>query len=119
MRTPTALLCASAVALGVSSRLDAAATAPPTDPKNSPIWWIATYGVMDDADPLAKRAQDVFRRVAAAADKRSNRLPKLVLLRRPPRAEANALPDGSVVVTRDALKLCYRDGRDAAGDAKL
>ncbi len=118
MRLHVALFCASASIIG-GSRLLEGRDAGSAEATNSASWWIATYGVVESTDPLARRAADVFLRVAAAADKRSNRQPKLVLLRQPSRPQANALPDGSVVVTRSAVELCYRGGRDGSGDAKL
>jgi tetratricopeptide (TPR) repeat protein len=115
MRIAAAVLCGlPVVALGQTPE-----GPPVAEAKNSASWWIGTYGAMDGSHPLARRAQDVFRRVAAAADKRGSRLPKLVLLRRPGGPQGFALPDGSVVVTRAALELCYANGLDANGDAKL
>jgi tetratricopeptide (TPR) repeat protein len=112
-------LCTSIAMAAAAALLEASPNPPPAEAMNSASWWIATYSLMDASDPLVPRSEDVFRRVAAAADKRSNRLPKLVLLRRPERPQAIALPDGTIAVTRAAIQLCYRGGRDRTGDARL
>jgi tetratricopeptide (TPR) repeat protein len=119
MRTCAVLVLAALTIVVGADAFAGAAPPGPMDAKSSASWWIATYGLMDPADSLARRAQEVFRRVGAAADKRSNRLPKLVLLRRPVEPQSKALPDGSVLLNRAAIELCYRGGREAAGDAKL
>ena len=76
--------------------------------RDSGAWWLQAYGVVDPAaDRRAERAHAVFARVAAAADKRGNRLPRLLVVSAPGDPFAVALPDGSVVLTRGALDFCY------------
>lgn len=83
-------------------------------------WWIQQFGVVDpDSEPLAARAGRVFERVCAAADRKSNRLPRLVLIRGDGDPYVVALPDGSIVLTRGGLHLCYRDVPPERGDACL
>lgn len=81
-------------------------------------WWVDTYGAVDPAgDPRARRAQQVFERVSDAADKRGNRLPRLLVVGAPGDPFAIALPDGTVVLTRGALDFCY--GPPPPAGAKL
>lgn len=83
-------------------------------------WWVQQFGVVDpEAEPLAARAGRVFERVCAAADRKSNRLPRLVLIRGDGDPYVVALPDGSIVLTRGGLRLCYRDVTPERGDACL
>ncbi len=83
-------------------------------------WWVQQFGVVDpEAEPLAARAASVFTRVCAAADRKSNRLPRLVLIRGDGDPCVVALPDGSIVLTRGGLHLCYRDVTPEQGDACL
>ncbi len=90
------------------------------NPADSAGWWIRNYGLMTaQDDPLVGRAEQVFRRVAAAADKKGNRLPKLVMIRGAGDPHAVALPDGSIVMSAGGLRLCYLDVPPADGDARL
>ncbi len=83
-------------------------------------WWIQQFGAVDPAaEPLAARAAAVFTRVAAAADKKANRYPQLVLIQGAGDPYAVALPDGSVVLTQGALRLCYDGVPPARGDGRL
>lgn len=81
------------------------------------------YGLIGPAtDPNVIRAQAVFARVLAAADKKGNYQPALFLLntqgtRCAPFAAA--LPDGNVEITRTALRACYGGVSPSAGDARL
>lgn len=89
-------------------------------PRNHASWWVAAYGVADaGADPLVKRAERVFARVCAAADKKANRFPRLVVIRCAGNPWALAIKDGSVILTSGALKLCYRGVPAQQGDSRL
>jgi tetratricopeptide (TPR) repeat protein len=88
--------------------------------RDSGAWWLRTFGTVDPAeDGRARRAQEVFERVATAADKRGNRLPQLVVVGAPADPFAVALPDGSIVLTRGALDFCYGSRRGARAAVEL
>ncbi len=86
-------------------------------------WWIKEYGPLTADKELVARATAVFLRVASAADKSGNRLPKLLLINAAGAAAddpwALSLPDGSVVVTRRALELTLGRKPSAEGDTRL
>lgn len=95
-------------------------------PQENASWWLAQYGAIDTGSPIARRAREVFDRVAAVADQRGTSLPRLVLLDKPDDPFAAALPDGSVLLTRGGLALCYGkrparmgEGLSQRGDARL
>jgi tetratricopeptide (TPR) repeat protein len=88
--------------------------------KDHASWWIETYGLADSANTkFMDRAEAIFSRVAAAADKRANRLPTLVVLNAKGSPFAMALPDGSVLLTKGALQICYEGQPLALGDSRL
>ncbi|MBI5638860.1 MAG: M48 family metalloprotease [Nitrospirae bacterium] len=90
------------------------------DPKGHASWWVSNYSaVTASEDPLVARADSIFRRVSAAADKKSNRLPRLVVIRAKADPWAIALRDGSVVLTNEAVRLCYRGVNEEKGDSRL
>lgn len=81
---------------------------PEDNARDSSGWWLDNYGAVDPAkDPRAARAQALFDRVSAAADKRDNRLPRLALIGAAGDPYAVALPDGTILLTRGALDFCY------------
>ena len=90
-------------------------------PKEHASWWIEAFGaVSPDAGNIhAKRALAVFERVSAAADKRANRPPRLVIVRKKAEPFAAALPDGSVILSLKALEICYEGVDENTGDARL
>jgi tetratricopeptide (TPR) repeat protein len=91
-----------------------------TNERNHASWWIETYGLADRSNTaFLDRAEAIFPRVSAAADKRANRLPTLVILNAKGSPFAMALPDGSVLLTKGALEICYRNRTKAIGDARL
>lgn len=88
--------------------------------KDQRQWWIDHYGLVDArTEPLMARAEEVFRRVAAAADKKGNRPPKLVVIGGKGDPYALTLRDGSVVLTRESLRICYRGAAPETGDSRL
>jgi tetratricopeptide (TPR) repeat protein len=111
------------VVLGLAAATSMAAESP----KDNAGWWVTTYGVLDKkSDPLVGRVEEVFARVSAAADKKGNRLPRLVIVNTNGDPFAVALPDGTIVLTRGALEFCYsqekeknRRQRVTRGDLRL
>jgi hypothetical protein len=89
-------------------------------PKDFASWWIKNYGVVDSkTDPLVERAEKVFERVAAASDKRGNRLPRLIIIKASGDPYAQAIKDGSVILTQEGLRICYQGVTPEKGDARL
>jgi tetratricopeptide (TPR) repeat protein len=90
------------------------------NPKDFAGWWIKNYGVVDvKTDPFVGRAEKVFERVAAASDKRGNRLPRLIIVKASGDPYAQAIKDGSVILTQGGLKICYQEVTPEKGDARL
>lgn len=90
------------------------------DPREYASWWLKQYGaVKADEDPVIKRAFKVFERVYAAADKKSTRLPDLIVIRSKADPWAVAIKDGSVIITNEAIRTCYRNVSVEKGDSRL
>ncbi len=88
--------------------------------KDHASWWIKTYGLADRTNTgFLDRAEAIFSRVSAAADTRANRLPTLVVLNAKGSPFAMALPDGSVLLTKGALEICYEKQAIGLGDSRL
>ncbi len=83
-------------------------------------WWAHVYGALNEKEnPMVGRVQGVFRNVLDAADKRSNRFPRLIVLREDCDPWALSLRDGTVVLSREAMDFCYRDVPLDVGDARI
>lgn len=83
-------------------------------------WWIDHYGLVDArTEPLVARAEEVFSRVSAAADKKGNRLPKLTVIGGKGDPYALTLRDGTIILTLGCLKICYSGVSPAIGDSRL
>jgi len=90
------------------------------NPKDYASWWIKNYGVVDSKmDPLVARAEKVFERVSAAADKMGNRFPRLVIINGSGDPYAQVIKDGSVILTHGGLKICYKGVTPEKGNARL
>lgn len=89
-------------------------------PKDHAAWWIENFGVVTPKDnPLAGRAEQVFARVSAAADKKGSRVPRLVIMKGTGDPWAQAIKDGGVIITEGALTLCYHSVTPDRGDSRL
>ncbi len=83
-------------------------------------WLMGKYGSLSESDtPLVPRALSVFRQVMAAADKRANRPPELLMIREADDPWVMSLADGSIVLTQKGLEICYQDTDTDTGDARL
>ena len=90
------------------------------NPKDYASWWIKNYGVVDSKmDPLVSRAEKVFERVSAAADKMGNRFPRFIIINASGDPYAQVIKDGSVILTHGGLKICYKGVTPEKGDARL
>ncbi len=88
--------------------------------KDQRQWWIDHYGLVDAKhEPLVARAEKIFSRVAAAADKKSNWLPKMVVIGGTGDPYALTLRDGSLILTLEGLKICYANTAPEIGDSRL
>ena len=83
--------------------------------QGSVSWWVQEFGEARPGDPLAERAAEVFDRLREAIAIRAD----LTVVGPAGAPYAVALPDDHVVLTRDALDLCYRGAPAEAGDARL
>lgn len=82
-------------------------------------WLLKNFGSLSaEEKPLVTRVENVFERVLAAADRRGNRLPKLLIIRKAGDPWVMCLADGTVVITQKALDLCYQDADENMGDAR-
>jgi|GEM_PF-677165 len=82
-------------------------------------WLLKTFGLLSAAEsPLVTRVENVFERVLAAADRRGNRLPRLLVIRKAGDPWVMCLADGTVVITQKALEICYQDADEILGDAR-
>lgn len=89
-------------------------TAYATDGRDSAAWWLKSYGGVTAKDePLVGRAERIFERVAAAADKNGKRFPRLVVINYAYDPYAASIQDGSIILTLGGLKLCYRGVKDS------
>lgn len=90
------------------------------DGRDSAVWWVKTYGGLSAKDePLVARAERIFDKVAAAADKNTKRFPRLVVVNYAFDPYAASIQDGSIILTFGGLKLCYQGVNQAKGDARL
>lgn len=90
------------------------------DGRDSSVWWLKTYGGLTAKDePLVERAEQVFDKVAAAADKNAKRFPRLVVVNYAHDPYAASIQDGSIILTLGGLKLCYQGVSQPKGDARL
>jgi len=82
-------------------------------------YWLKGSTRLSDDDPRSARARHIFDRTLAAADKRPGPSPELIILDEEGFPWARSLPDGSIIVTRGALDICFRAKTAADGDARL
>jgi hypothetical protein len=83
-------------------------------------YWRAKYQELTPAEDVrAARAQTIFQRLVQVAGKRSGIIPQLFIAARDPWdiALPIALPDGSIILSRGVLDICYRE--PAWGDDRL
>jgi hypothetical protein len=89
-------------------------------PRERLAYWKENYGELSPTEhPQAQRAHEIFRRVMHAAGTRPGVQPRLLITRHAPVGVALpiALPDGSIILSKRALELCYR--HPTQGDDRL
>lgn len=90
------------------------------DVKDTAAWWLKSYGGVTAKDePLVERAERIFEKVAAAADKNGKRFPRLVVINYAHDPYAASIRDGSIILTLGGLKLCYSGVNRGKGDSRL
>jgi len=77
-------------------------------------WLIDKFGTLTVSD-----VQNIFDRVSAAADKRMNRLPKLLILKDAGDPWAMCRKDGMIILTQKAVEFCYKNVEKNTGDARI
>lgn len=89
-------------------------------PENQINFYIEKYHLADPQDnPLVKRSYEIFNRVRAVADKRGTHFPKLKIVKSAKEPWAIALPDGHIVLSMGAVKICYGNTLSETGDARM
>lgn len=85
-------------------------------PKSRIDYWQKTYGELKpENDPRVARAQEIFSRVLNAAGKGKVK-PRLLIIK-DDALRAEAIRDGSIIISKGALDVCYRDSK--WGDDRL
>lgn len=89
--------------------------------KDNASWWVNNYGgaLTEEESPLVSKAQEVFLRVFAAADKKMNVEPRLVILRKQGEPWAAALKDGTILLSQGALEFCFKGVSESGGLSRL
>lgn len=71
-------------------------------------YYIAQYGqITPEHNAQIARAYAIFKRVAAVADKSKKRLPKLIVVNSNAEPWAIALPDGHIILSKQAVNICH------------
>jgi len=83
-------------------------------------WLIHTFGVLDTGEhPLVSRVRNVFEKVRTTADKRMNRLPKLLILKEAGDPWAMCWKNGAIILTQKSMEFCYQNVDKSIGDARI
>ncbi len=95
-------------------------TAAPLAPSDTADWHEKRHGRLTAREePLVTRVDQVFARVVSAVDSASSRSFRLLLIKMGSGQLAAAIPDGTVLLTHEALKICYQNVPLEKGDARL
>ncbi len=98
----------------------ATASANLTDPKSGASFYVETYGLVSpEEEPLVATANAVFERVLQVADRKASRNPGLRIVNSDGQPWAIALPDGYIILSRGALKVCFQGVSTEEGEARL
>jgi len=81
-------------------------------------FWINRYGITKE-DRYTVRAHAVFKRVLAAADRRAGIEPALYIVDYDKTPWAQALADGSIILSRKGLQFCYSRQAPGDGDSRM
>ena len=90
------------------------------DPRSTSSFYLRTFGSAENVeDVFVSRAHRVFARLMNVVDKAKAKDPDLLVIDSSNWPWAIALPDNTVVLTRGALELCYKNVSPAVGDARI
>lgn len=81
-------------------------------------FWVNKYGIAKE-DRFSSRAHAVFARVLAAADRRAGIEPALYIVNYDKTPWAQALADGSIILSRNGLEFCYSNQGPGDGDSRM
>jgi len=87
--------------------------------RNHESWWIAQYGLISTNEPIVGRVHKIFHKILDVADKHSDRFPRLILLSQTEEHCAFTLENGAVIITQEALDLCYKNVDPEIGDVAI
>ena len=94
--------------------------ATPYTPSAHADFYIDTWGTVDaESEPRVERAEKIFRRLVAVAEEPRDVTPMLKIIDAEREPWAIALPNGTIILSRGALRICYDGGRTELGDARL
>ena len=78
-------------------------------PGQAVAYYLKRYGqILPEQDPQVALTFRIFGQVRAVADKSSKRLPKLAVVNSQADPWAISLPDGYIVLSRQAIKICHQ-----------
>lgn len=110
-----AIVCAALLRMTAWS-----ATAAADLPRDHAEFYVDAYGLADPVtEPRLAHTNRVFDRIRAAAAVQGRRLPRLKVLAAATAPWAQALPDGTILLSRGALGVCYHAADESLGDARL
>ncbi len=90
------------------------------NPRTRVQFYIDAYGLADPASsPLMQRSYQIFEQVRAVADKRGCHFPELKIVNSLGDPWAVALPDGYIVLSAQAVEICYQGVQQKQGDARM
>ncbi|RKZ55017.1 MAG: hypothetical protein DRQ99_30565 [Candidatus Parabeggiatoa sp. nov. 3] len=90
-------------------------------PEDSVQFYLDHYGRADVNDKRVRRVHHIFEQVKRVADKRHHRLPQLAVVQgfnSPDDPLAIALPDGYIVLSKQALDIIYKNVSLVQGDTR-
>jgi predicted Zn-dependent protease len=87
--------------------------------KDNVQFYLEKYGRADPQHEYVQRAETVFKRIVAVADKKHHRYPQLAIVKSPANPWAIALPDGYIVIGSKTLEICYKNVSKQIGDTRI
>lgn len=91
----------------------------PEGPDSARDYWKTQFPQISPSDLEYQKTMAVFQRVLAAADKKKGIEPELILIDEQGSPWAKSIPDGGIILTRGAIRICYQDGNKELGDARM
>ncbi|SLM30801.1 hypothetical protein MTBBW1_2420005 [Desulfamplus magnetovallimortis] len=83
-------------------------------------YWVERYNALSLQDhPFVPKTMTIFKRLLAAADKRENRYPSLVILGTDQELFALSLMDGTILLTQRAMEFCFENVDESTGASRM